>query len=137
MSWFLLGLPTVVFAGLFIPIAMGKAALWDFDTLFMVTTVGIVLVIAVLLVKTTTLSLTQDAIHYRSLLRSVHIELADVAKVEYAFGFIAFSYKPYQRIVVTVLNKAGDEEIVLNGGLFDQREIKKWVDACHSVLHRK
>lgn len=116
---------------------MGKVALLDFDTLFMLTAIGIVLLIAILLVKTTTLSLTPDAIHYQSLLRKVDIALADVVKVESAFGFIAFSYKPYQRIVVTVRKTSGDKEIILNGGLFDQREIKQWVKAYDSAIEHK
>lgn len=138
MSWFLLGLPAAVFAALFIPIVMGKAALLDFDTLFMITAIGIVLLIAILLFKTTALSVTNDAIHYQSLLRKVDIALADVVKVESVFGFVAFSYKPYQRIVVTVRKTFGDKEkeIILNGGLFDQREIKQWVEACNATLHK-
>lgn len=117
---------------------MGRAELWDFDTLFMVAAIGGILITAILLFKTTTLSLTSDAIHYRSLLHSVHIALADVVKVESAFGFIAFSYKPYQRIVVTVREESGgDKEIILNGGLFDQREIKQWVKECQRVLRHE
>ncbi|WP_157265844.1 hypothetical protein [Thiobacillus thioparus] len=134
-SWFLVGIPAVSLATVLLPIAMGiplNSGSW-----VATTTIAILLITAILLVKTTTLSLTQDAITYRSLLRRVHIDLTDVVKVECAFSFVAFSYKPYQRIVITVQNKSSDKEIILNGGLFDQREIKKWVDACHSVLHRK
>lgn len=116
---------------------MGKVALLDFDTLFMVAGMAIMLVIAILLVKTTALSLTPDTIHYQSLLRKVDIALADVIKVESAFGFVAFSYKPYQRIVVTVRQTSGEKEIILNGGLFDQREIKQWVKACDAVIGNK
>lgn len=137
MSWFLVGIPATSFAIFWLPIIMGKVALLDFDTLFMLTAIGIVLLIAILLVKTTTLSLTPDAIHYQSLLRKVDIALADVVKVESAFGFIAFSYKPYQRIVVTVRKTSGDKEIILNGGLFDQREIKQWVKAYDSAIEHK
>ncbi len=137
MSWFLLGIPAISFALLWLPIAIGKVALLDFDTLFMVAAVGILLLTAILLVKTTTLSLTHDAIHYQSLLRKVDIALANVVKVECAFGFVAFSYKPYQRIVVTVRKTSGENEVILNGGLFDQREIKQWIDACNSALHKK
>lgn len=130
-SWFLVGMPAAVF----VLVATGiptEPSLW-----LPTTMMSILLIIAILVVKTTTLSLTQDAITYRSLLRRVHIDLTDVVKVECAFGFVAFSYKPYQRIVITVQNKSSDKEIILNGGLFDQREIKQWIDACNSVLHKK
>lgn len=130
-SWFLVGMPAAVF----VLIATGiptEPSLW-----LPTTMMAILLIIAVLLIKTTTLSLTQDSIHYRSLLRRVHINLADVVKAECAFGFVAFSYTPYQRIVITVQKVSGDKEIVLNGGLFNQREIKQWVDVCNSALHGK
>lgn len=135
MSWFLLGIPIASLATVLLPLAMGKSM----DGFLLPTAVmAIMVLIAIFLVKTTALSLTNDAIHYQSLLRKVDIGLADVVKVESAFGFVAFSYKPYQRIVVTVRKTSGDKEkeIILNGGLFDQREIKQWVEACNATLHK-
>lgn len=131
-TWFLVGMPgaVLVFSSI---VTLKESSFW-----LPTTMVAIMLVIAIFLVKTTTLSLSHDAIHYQSLLRKVDIALADVVKVESAFGFVAFSYKPYQRIVVTVRKTSGDKEkeIILNGGLFDQREIKQWVEACNATLHK-
>ena len=135
MAWFLVGIPAVATSTVFLPIFAGVPL--DSGYLGATMIMAILLIIAVLLVKTTALSLTSDAIHYRSLLHRVQIDLADVVKVECAFGFIAFSYKPYQRIVVTTRGKSGDKEIILNGGLFDQREIKQWVDTCNSTLNKE
>ncbi len=95
---------------------------------------GLILVSILLWGTTTKLTLTHDAIHYRSFLVRVDIPLADVMKVEFATGFIAFSYRPYQRIVVTVRDKSGRKEIILNGGLFDRGEIKRWVETLNSRL---
>ncbi len=95
---------------------------------------GLILVAILLWGTTTKLTLADDAIHYRSFLVRVDIPLADIIKVESATGFIAFSYKPYQRIVVTRRDKSGKKEITLNGGLFDQGEIKRWVETLNSRL---
>lgn len=83
---------------------------------------------------TTKLTLVDDAIHYRSFFTRINIPLTDIIKVEFATGFIAFSYKPYQRIIITLRNPSGKKEIILNGGLFDQREIKRWVETLNSRL---
>lgn len=127
-TWFLVGMPgaVLVFSSM---VTLKEPSFW-----LPTTMVAIMLVIAIFLVKTTSLSLSHDAIHYQSLLRKVDIALADVVKVESAFGFVAFSYKPYQRIIITVRKTSADKEIILNGGLFDQREIKQWVKECGSAI---
>lgn len=129
--WLLVGIPAAVF------VFSAMVTLKEPSFLPPTIVIAIMLVIAVLLVKTTTLSLTPDAIHYRSLLRRVDIALADVVGVEYATGFIAFSYKPYKRIVVTVRDTFGVKKIILNGGLFSPREIVQWIKVCNSALHNK
>jgi len=83
---------------------------------------------------TTKLTLTDDTIHYRSFLIRKDIPLTDIIKIESATGFIAFSYKPYQRIIITRRDQSGKKEIILNGGLFDQGEIKRWVETTNSRL---
>ena len=129
MFWLMVGiLAAVNIFTVFVAITM-EPSLWE-----PIPVLTIMLVVTVLWGKTTTLTLTHDSIHYRSLLKRVDIALAEVIKVEHAFGFIAFSYKPYQRIVITVRENAGEKEITLNAGLFDQREIKRWTVTCTSTL---
>ena len=86
------------------------------------------------LFMSTKLVLTDNAIHYRSFLIRKDFLLTDVIKAEFAFGFIAFSYKPYQRIIITLRDPSGKKEIILNGGLFDRGEIKRWVETLNSRL---
>ena len=114
-------------------VAAGNPIVWQPPVI-----TSLLLAMAVAVAVSTELVLTSDAIHYQLLLRKVDIVLADVVKVESAFGFVAFSYKPYQRIVVIVRKTSGDKEklIILNGGLFYQREIKQWVEACRATLHK-
>ena len=96
---------------------------------------GVMLAAVIFLFVSTKLVLTRDTLHYRSFLVRVDLAVADIMKVRSERGFIAFSYKPFQRIVVTVRDETGgSKEITLNGGLFDVREIKRWVGTLNSRL---
>ena len=129
--WIMVGIPAVVF------VLSATGIPTDSGFWFPTMATALMVVTAWFWGKTTRLSLACDAIHYRSFLRRVDIALADVTKVEYAAGFIAFSYKSYKRIVITVRETSGDKNIVLNGGLFDPHKIKQWVNLCSSALNKK
>lgn len=81
---------------------------------------------------TTTLTLTSDAIHYRSLFVRTNVLLSDVIAAKFVVGFSG--YKPYQRLVITVREKSGEKEITINNGLFDRTQIERWVDALNMRL---
>jgi hypothetical protein len=65
--------------------------------------------------------------HYRSLLVRTDLPLAHVIRAKFVTGFSG--YKPYQRIVVTVREKSSQRDVIINTGLFDPAEIKRWVAA--------
>jgi hypothetical protein len=94
------------------------------------TVMGAVLAIVLTWLATTTLSLTTDAIHYRSLLVRTDVPLADVLRAKFVTGFSG--YKPYQRLVLTVREKSGQRDIVINTGLFDRAQIKRWMDLLNA-----
>lgn len=124
------GIPAAVLVLVVTVAILKKPNLWELPTATMV----FMLVVSVLWGKTTTLTLTHDSIHYRSLLKRVDIALADVINLDYAFGFVPLSYKPYQRIVITVRENSGEKKITLNAGLFNQGEINRWVKAYTSTI---
>jgi hypothetical protein len=80
----------------------------------------------------TTLKLTSDAIHYRSLFVRTNVLLSDVIAAKFVVGFSG--YKPYQRLVITVREKSGEKEITINNGLFDRIQIERWIDALNARL---
>ncbi len=60
--------------------------------------------------------------------------LANILRVRFERGFIASSYKPYLRVVITVREGAGRRDITLNAGLFHPRLVSRWIDTVNSRL---
>jgi hypothetical protein len=84
---------------------------------------------------TTRLRRTSDALHYRSLLTKVDVALEDILIAKYERGFVAFTYQPYYRIVLTVRDKAqSSKKIIINAGLFYPAEVKRWIEEVNSMV---
>ena len=83
----------------------------------------------------TKLALSEDSIHYRSLFIQRDLPLKDVVGVKFVAGFS--STKPYQRLIVTIRGRTDQSEIIINLGLFDRGEIKRWIDALNAKLLEK
>jgi hypothetical protein len=109
-------------------VAIAKEPAFWFPTAVM----GVILSGILLWLATTTLMLAGDAIHYRSLLVAKDVPLSDIVKAQFIAGFSSF--KPHQRLVLTVREQHGDGEITINLGLFDRAEIKRWVDTLNARL---
>ena len=109
-------------------VAIAKEPAFWFPTAVM----GIILPGIFLWLATTTLVLTSDAIHYRSLFVTKDVLLSDIVKAQFIAGFSSF--KPHQRLVVRIRGTHGDSEITINLGLFDRTEIRRWVDALNARL---
>jgi hypothetical protein len=97
---------------------------------FPTTVMGIILAGILSWLATTTLTLSGDVVRYRSLFVSKNVRLADIVRAKFSVGFISF--KPYQRLVLTVRKQRGERDITINTGLFDRAEIRQWVDALNA-----
>jgi len=95
---------------------------------------GIALAIVLAWLATTRLALTNDSIHYRSLFGRSDVPLAKVLKARLEQGFVAFSYRPYLRIIITTREGAEEKEITLNAGLFDPSQSARWVQTLNSRI---
>jgi hypothetical protein len=95
---------------------------------------GLLLLAAMAILKTTKLVLTDEAIHFRSLFSVKHIKLMEVVKADFLTGFSG--QKPYQRIVVAVRSKSPDikKDVVINAGLLDPVQVRNWMNALKSRL---
>jgi hypothetical protein len=83
---------------------------------------------------TTQLVVRDQVVYYRSLLVARQIPLANIQAVMFQIGFD--SWKPFQRVTFALRERQGRRrrEIVINAGLFDGRQTKRWVDALNSEL---
>lgn len=97
-------------------------------------TLGVGLILAAFFswFATTRLTLTEGSLQYRSLLSRTDVALANVIRARFESGFIAFSSKPFFRIIITVREGTGKKDIILNGGLFERKEIDRWVHTVNS-----
>jgi hypothetical protein len=95
---------------------------------------GLILAVVLSWLGTTTLTLEDDAIRYRSLFIKRDIPLIDVAKAEFTFGFSDF--KPYQRVSFILRDKPDETNIVINAGLFDPTQITQWVSRVNARLQQ-
>jgi hypothetical protein len=93
---------------------------------------GCLLAAAMSVLLSTKLTLTADAIHYRSLFVRRDVPLADVVGAKFVAGFS--STKPYQRLIVSVRGNSGQKDITVNAGLFNRAEIRRWVDTLNARL---
>jgi hypothetical protein len=93
---------------------------------------GGVLVAFVSWMATTSLTLAKDNIHYRSLFIATDVLLSEIAQANFVIG--ASSFKPYQRLVLSVRGTDGNREITINLGLFDRAEIRGWLAALNARL---
>jgi hypothetical protein len=122
----LFGAPVLL--GVFVAIAK-EPTLWP-----PTAAVGLMLAILMSWLMTTRLTLTSDSIHYRSLFSRTRVPLANVLKVRFERGFVAFSYRPYLRVIITFRDGAGKKDIMLNAGLFDPALVGRWIDTVNSKL---
>ncbi len=99
--------------------------------------VGISLAIILAWLATTRLTLTSDAIRYRSLLSRTDVPLASIRSVLFEQGFIPFSYKPYFRVIITTRDGAVKKDITLNAGLFHLAKVNLWIETVHAKLSSK
>jgi hypothetical protein len=81
---------------------------------------------------TTTLSLKDDTIQYRSLLVRRQIPLVSNDRVEFTTEPVPF--KPYQRICFLLRQKPKEDSIIINAGLFDPAQIADWVRQVNAHL---
>jgi hypothetical protein len=93
---------------------------------------GGILVALVSWMATTSLALAEDTIHYRSLFITKDVLLSDITRANFVVGFSSF--KPYQRLVLSVRGTDGNREITINLGLFDRAEIRGWLAALNARL---
>lgn len=94
---------------------------------------GVVLVVFVSWMATTSLTPADDTIHYRSLFVTKDMLLSEVAKANFVTGLSSF--KPYQRLVLSVHGTGGNRKIIIiNLGLFDRAEIREWLAALNARL---
>jgi hypothetical protein len=93
---------------------------------------GGVLVAVVSWMATTSLTLAKDSIHYRSLFVGKEVLLSAVVKANFIIG--PSSFKPYQRLVLSVRGTDGNRETTINLGLFDRAEIREWLAALNARL---
>jgi len=96
--------------------------------------VGISLAIILAWLATTRLTLTSDAIRYRSLFSRTDVPLASILKVRFEQGFVPFSYKPYLRVIITVRGGARKKDVTLNAGLFHQARVRRWIETVNARL---
>lgn len=106
------------------------------DPMFWLPTafMGLGLTILLTWLATTRLALTGESIQYRSLLSRTDVPLANVLNARFERGFIALSYKPYCRIIITTREGAGKKEITFNAGLFDPSLSTRWVHTLNSRI---
>ena len=102
------------------------------ESTFWLPAAAMTLILVGLLMRlaTTSLALSDDTIHYRSLFVVNNVALADIAGARFVYGFE--SGKPYQRLVLSVRGQR--REMVLNLGLFARAEIHRWLDALNRRL---
>jgi hypothetical protein len=95
---------------------------------------GLILILFLSWFATTRLTLTNDSIRYRSLLRKTDVPLTSIRSVRFEQGFIPFSYKPYLRVIITVRDGARKKDITLNAGLFHPARVRRWIEAVNAKL---
>jgi hypothetical protein len=81
---------------------------------------------------TTSLTLVEDSIHCRSLFVTKDVLPSLVVKANFVAGLSSF--KPYQRLVLSVRGTGGNREITINLGLFDRVEIREWLATLNARL---
>ena len=82
--------------------------------------------------KTTSLSLTDHAVHYRALFVQKDILLTDIIRAKFKFGPKASG--PMQRVVFDVRGDAKHNKITVNAGLFDGHQSRDWLKALNSRI---
>ena len=92
---------------------------------------GVVFAVLMCWLATTSLRFSTDEIEYRSLLVRRRVLLREILQARFESGFVPFSYKPFFRVVLV---RRDGSEIVLNGGLFNPKAVRDWVDALNSEL---
>ncbi|MGC1778650.1 MAG: hypothetical protein WBB34_11930, partial [Xanthobacteraceae bacterium] len=75
---------------------------------------GCLMVAAMSVFLSAKLVLTDHSIHYRSQFATKDVALADIVAAKFNAGFRSF--KPYQRLVLTVREQHGEKEITMNTG---------------------
>lgn len=68
----------------------------------------------------------------QSLFVKTNVPLERVISAKLVIGFSG--YKPYQRLVVTIMENDGENEITINPGWFDRSQLKSWLDALNLKL---
>jgi hypothetical protein len=81
---------------------------------------------------TTKLTLTSDAVRYRSLFSKTDVPLSSICGVRFEDGFIPWSYKPFFRVIISVRDGRGKMDITLNAGLFDLPKLGRWIKAVNA-----
>lgn len=104
-----------------------EPALW-----FPAAVMGLILASYLSWLATTSLALTSDAIHYRSLFVTKDVRLSDIVDAEFVVGFSSF--KPHQRLLITIRGTGVQNEITINLGLFDRTEIGSWMGTLNARL---
>jgi hypothetical protein len=93
---------------------------------------GGVLAASVSWMATTSLTLADNYIHYRSLFIVKDVLISELKEANFIVG--ASSFKPYQRLVLSVRGTDGTKEVTINLGLFDRAEIRAWMTALNARL---
>jgi hypothetical protein len=98
------------------------------------TALGCGLAVILSWLGTTTLTLKDDAIGYRSLFVRRDIPLINIARVEFTTEF--YPFKPYQRVCIVLRDKPSRESIIIGAGLFDRAQIAQWVRVVNARLQQ-
>jgi hypothetical protein len=96
------------------------------------TVLGAVLAITLLWLATASLTLASESLHYRALFTRVDLMLSDIIGAQFVTGFSG--YKSYQRIVLAIRAGSGEKQVIVNAGLFDPRQVRRFVDSLNSRL---
>jgi hypothetical protein len=93
---------------------------------------GGVLAVFVSWMVTTSLTLGENYVHYRSLFIVTDVIISEIKEGNFVVG--PSSFKPYQRLVLLVRGIEGTKEVTINLGLFDRAAIRAWFAALNARL---
>ena len=82
--------------------------------------------------RTARLSLSNGTVRYRALFVRKDIQLSEIDRAKFEFG--PKGAGPMQRIVFELRSSDKSGVVIVNAGLFDAKQSKKWVEAVNCLV---
>lgn len=119
-------LAPIVVLGIFTAITKDPSFWW------LTLIIGLMLAMAMIVLWSAKLELTDEKLDYRCLFIRTTVALVDIAEAKSLMNFSG--YKPFMRIEMQVRGESGEKEILMNVAWFERSQTRKLMQALDAKL---